>query len=79
LGEVDCVGQGIIGYVAEPLTKTVASWRCPLQSMVRDIVRIYTRREEWTVKVTMAGSGRFVLTNQSAGFTNTTTTNARFV
>jgi hypothetical protein len=29
LGDIDCVGQGRIGYVAEPLTKTVANWWCP--------------------------------------------------
>ena len=45
--------------------------------MVRDIVRIYTHREEWTIKVMIARSGRFVLTNQSAGFTNMM--NTRFV
>src|SRR5216683_3027917 len=61
LGEVDCVGQGRIGYVAEPFTKTVASWWCLLQSMVRDTVRMYTCREEWTVKVMTARTEKSLL------------------
>ena len=70
MGKVDCVSQSRIGYVAEPLMKMVASWQCPLQSMVRDIVKIYTCREEWTIKVMTAGREKSLLSCPLGMFTS---------